>query len=98
VLKTGREKFTSLSQRKRLPKIRYSQIAANKNKPTNNGGRGDGPIFYFWISLNVGWCVSLSGKSNCDTDWGLLFFLHKCIEMTLNTCFFVSKLPGPFYG
>ena len=42
---------------------------------------------YFWIFVNGGWCVSLSGKSNCDTDWGLLFFLHICIEITLNTFF-----------
>jgi hypothetical protein len=44
---------------------------------------------YFWIFVNGGWCVSLSGKSNCDTDRGLLFFLHICIEITLNT-FFLS--------
>ncbi len=53
---------------------------------------------YFWIFVNGGWCVSLSEKVTVsDTDWGLLFFLHICIEITLNT-FFVSKLPRTFYG
>jgi hypothetical protein len=42
VLKTGREKFTSLSQRKGFPKFNIYRSQPIKNKPTNNGGEGMG--------------------------------------------------------